>query len=76
LTVIPLMPAHAHVEPTDVAQPVPGEPGSYTLKVNFIMGGPWLIIFNIEREGMPPVKADASLDVIGPEIEVTPNVSP
>jgi hypothetical protein len=72
ITVSPLMPAHGHIEPTDVAQPVAGEPGSYTMPVNFQMGGAWLIIFNVERPGLDTIKVDASLDVIDPNATPTP----
>jgi putative copper export protein len=67
VTVSPLMPAHAHIEPSGVAEAVAGSPGQYTFPVHFVMGGPWLIIFNVERDGLPPVKTDASVDVIGPQ---------
>lgn len=66
VVVNPFMPAHAHVEPTSVAKPMPGSPGTYTSQVDFDMGGAWLFIFNIEREGQPMLKTDASLEVIGP----------
>lgn len=74
ITVSPLMPAHGHIEPTDVAQPVPGEPGAYTMPVNFQMGGAWLIIFNVERPGLDTIKTDASLEVIDPDATPTPEV--
>jgi copper transport protein len=76
VSVDPIMPSHAHVEPTGVAQAVAGQPGAYTLKVNFVMGGGWLLVFNVERDGRPPVKADASLDVIDPNATPTPTPSP
>jgi copper transport protein len=72
ITVSPLMPAHGHIEPTDVAKPVPGQPGAYTMPVNFQMGGGWLIIFNVERPSHDPLKIDASLDVIDPNATPTP----
>lgn len=72
ITVNPLMPAHAHIEPPGPAEPVAGEPGIYTFNVRFIMGGAWLITFNVERDGQPTLKTDASLDVIGPEIDLPP----
>jgi hypothetical protein len=72
ITVSPLMPAHGHIEPTDVARAVAGEPGAYTMPVNFQMGGAWLIIFNVERPGMEAVKVDAGLDVIDPNATATP----
>jgi hypothetical protein len=55
-----------------VAQPGPGDPGQYTTTVQFVSGGAWLLIFNVEREGQPAIKTDASLDVIGPEITPVP----
>ena len=76
ITVNPLMPAHAHIEPPGIAQPVPGQPGIYTFPVRFIMGGSWLLTFNIESEGQPPLKTDASIDVIGPEIDLPPSTRP
>jgi putative copper export protein/methionine-rich copper-binding protein CopC len=76
ITVNPLMPAHAHIEPPGPAEPVAGEPGIYTFPVRFIMGGSWLITFNVERDGQPTLKTDASLDVIGPEIDLPPSASP
>lgn len=81
VSVSPFMPAHAHVEPTSVAVPVPDQPGAYSSKVEFDMGGAWLFIFNVEREGQPTIKTDASLEVIGPTAtpksipRVTPAVS-
>jgi copper transport protein len=74
ITVSPLMPAHGHIEPTDVARPVPGEPGAYTMPVNFQMGGAWLVIFNVERPGRDTIKVDASLEVIDPNATPTPEV--
>jgi hypothetical protein len=74
VTVSPLMPAHGHIEPTDVAKPVPGEPGAYTMPVNFQMGGSWLIIFNVERPGKDTIKVDAGLDVIDPNATPTPEL--
>ncbi|MEO5951709.1 MAG: CopD family protein, partial [Chloroflexia bacterium] len=76
ITVNPLMPAHAHIEPSGPAEPVAGQPGIYTFQVHFIMGGGWLITFNVERNGQPMLKTDASLDVIGPEIDITPTPTP
>jgi copper transport protein len=67
VTVSPIMPAHAHIEPSGQAEPVAGSPGQYTFPVHFVMGGPWLIIFTVERDGLPPFKTDASIDVIGPQ---------
>ena len=72
ITISPLMPAHAHINPDAVAQPVPGKPGVYTTQTDLIMGGGWLFIFNIERDGLPPLKTDASLDVIDPNATPTP----
>ncbi len=72
ITISPFMPAHAHIDPTAVAEPLPGQPGTYTVRVDLEMGGEWLFIFNIEREGLPPVKTDASLEVIDPNATPTP----
>jgi hypothetical protein len=74
ITVSPLMPAHGHIEPTGAATPVAGEPGVYTMSVNFQMGGAWLIIFNVERPGQDTIKVDAGLDVIDPNATPTPEV--
>jgi copper transport protein len=76
ITVSPLMPAHAHVEPSGPAEPVAGSPGQYTFPVHFVMGGPWLIIFTVERDGLPPLKTDASVDVIGPQPSPVARSSP
>jgi methionine-rich copper-binding protein CopC/putative copper export protein len=76
ITTSPFMPAHAHVEPDAIAQPVPGEPGTYTMPVNFIMTGPWLLIFRIEREGYPPIKTDASIDVMEDPNNPSPTITP
>lgn len=72
VTISPFMPAHAHVNPLAVAQPVAGQPGVYTAEASLQMGGGWLFIFNIEREGLLPLKTDASLDVIDPNATPTP----
>ena len=42
------------------------------MTVRFVSGGAWLLIFNVEQEGQPTIKTDASLDVIGPEITPVP----
>ncbi|HET9494434.1 MAG TPA: CopD family protein [Chloroflexia bacterium] len=76
VTVSPLMPAHANVEPSGLAEPVAGSPGQYTFPVHFVMGGPWLIIFTVERDGLPPLKTDASVDVIGPQPSPAARSSP
>jgi hypothetical protein len=76
VTVSPLMPAHAHVEPSGPAEPVAGSPGQYTFPVHFVMGGPWLIVFTVERDGLPPLKTDASVDVIGPQPSPAARSSP
>jgi len=67
------MPAHGYVGPTGIAQPVPGKPGKYTLKVDFVSDGAWLLVFNVERTGQPVIKTDASLDVLKPENSPTPS---
>lgn len=72
ISVSPLMPAHGHVEPTDVATAVAGKPGTYTMPVHFTMGGSWLIIFDVDRPGQSTIKVDASLDVIDPNATPTP----
>jgi copper transport protein len=72
VTINPTMPAHGHIRPLAVAQPVAGQPGVYTIPVQLDMGGSWLLIFNIERDGKPTVKADASIDVIDPNATPTP----
>lgn len=72
VTINPFMPAHAHIEPVSVAVPVPGTPGAYSSEILFDMGGSWLFIFDIEREGQPALKTDASLEVIDPNGTPTP----
>ena len=66
VTVNPFMPAHGDIEPPSVAEPVQGKPGTYATSVNLRMGGSWLFIFYVERQGLPTLKTDASFDVIGP----------
>ncbi|HUS14825.1 MAG TPA: copper resistance protein CopC [Chloroflexia bacterium] len=63
---LPVMPAHAHVEPLSAATPVAGSPGVYETRANFTMGGAWLLIVEVDRPGQPPAKIDASLDVTDP----------
>ena len=70
--VTPLMPAHGHVEPQGAALPVAGSPGVYRMPVRFTMGGPWLLIVEADRPGQPPVKTDATLDVVDPYATPTP----
>jgi len=72
VTINPTMPAHGHVRPLAVAQPVAGQPGVYTIPVQLDMGGSWLLIFTVERDGKPPLKADASIDVTDPNATPTP----
>jgi uncharacterized membrane protein len=72
VVVNPLMPSHAHQEPVGTAQPVAGQPGLYSMPVDFKMGGAWLLIITVERAGYPTVKTDASLDVIDPNATPTP----
>ncbi len=72
VAVLPLMPAHAHIQPEALAAPVPGRPGVYSLPVKLQMGGSWLFVCRIERPGQPPVVLDASLDVIDPDATPTP----
>jgi putative copper export protein len=74
VTVLPLMPAHAHVQPEALAAPVPGRPGVYSVPVKLQMGGSWLFVCRIERPGQPPVVMDASLDVVDPN--ATPTTAP
>lgn len=76
VTVNPYMPAHAHVQPPSVAPPVPGQAGLYSIPVQLDMGGGWLLIFTIEREGHLPLKIDASVDVIDPNATPTPLETP
>jgi hypothetical protein len=66
LKLTPLMPSHGHVEPDSNATPVPGQPGVYQATTQFSMGGPWLLIIEIDRPGQPPLKVDADLDVVDP----------
>lgn len=67
------MPARGYVGPTSIAQPVPGKPGQYTLKVDFVSDGAWLLVFNVERTGQPAIKTDASLDVLKPQNSPPPS---
>jgi copper transport protein len=76
VTINPTMPAHGHLRPLAVAQPVAGQPGVYTIPVQLDMGGSWVLIFTIERDGKPAMKADASIDVIDPNATPTPEEPP
>jgi hypothetical protein len=73
LSVLPLMPAHAHVQPLADATPVAGQPGAFTVPVKLQMGGSWLVIFDVDRPGQPTIKVDASFDVIDPAATPTPS---
>jgi hypothetical protein len=72
VSINPTMPAHGHVRPLAEAQPAAGQSGVYTIPVQLDMGGSWVLIFTIERDGKPPLKADASIDVIDPNATPTP----
>jgi copper transport protein len=72
LRVTPLMPSHGHVEPTGDAVPVAGQPGVYRLPANLPMGGPWLILVEVDRPGQPPAKLDGTFNVIDPFATPTP----
>ena len=72
LRVTPLMPSHGHVEPTGDAVPVAGQPGLYRLTANVTMGGPWLLIVEVDRPGQPPAKLDGAFNVIDPFATPTP----
>jgi copper transport protein len=72
LRVTPLMPSHGHVEPTGDAVPVAGQPGVYRLPANLPMGGPWLVLVEVDRPGQPPVKLDGTFSVIDPLATATP----
>jgi hypothetical protein len=66
------MPSHGHVEPTGDAVPVAGQPGVYRLPANLPMGGPWLVLVEVDRPGQPPVKLDGTFNVIDPLATATP----
>jgi hypothetical protein len=72
VNLLPLMPAHAHIEPQSEAVPVPGTPGLYHTSANLQMGGGWLIIVDVNQPGQPPIRTDASFDVIDPNATPTP----
>ncbi len=72
VNLLPLMPAHAHIEPQSEAVPVPGTPGLYRTRANLQMGGGWLIIVDVNQPGQPPIRTDASFDVIDPNATPTP----
>lgn len=76
VSLLPLMPAHAHIEPQSQAAPVPGTPGLYRTRANLQMGGGWLIIVDVNQPGQPPVRTDASFDVIDPNATPTPATGP
>jgi copper transport protein len=72
VNLLPLMPAHAHIEPQSQAVPVPGTPGLYRTSATLQMGGGWLIIVDVNQPGQPPIRTDASFDVIDPNATPTP----
>jgi putative copper export protein/methionine-rich copper-binding protein CopC len=73
---LPLMPSHGHVEPQSAPAPVAGQPGTYRTRVNFTMGGPWLMILEVTRPGQPPLKISGELDVTDPYATPTPGAKP
>jgi hypothetical protein len=72
VNLLPLMPAHAHIEPQATATEVPGTPGLYRTSAKMQMGGGWLIIVDVNQPGQPPIRTDASFDVIDPNATPTP----
>jgi uncharacterized membrane protein len=66
VSVSAVMPERGYVGPTVIAEAAPVEPGQYTATIDFVSDGGWLLIFNVERAGQPPLKTDASLDVKKP----------
>ncbi|MGI8588092.1 MAG: DUF4149 domain-containing protein [Chloroflexia bacterium] len=68
----PLMPSHGHVELRGEATPVSGCPGAYSVQAHFTMGGPWLLIVEVDRPNQPPARTDASFDVTDPNATPTP----
>jgi hypothetical protein len=55
---------------------VAGQPGTYRTRVNFTMGGPWLMILEVTRPGQPPLKISGELDVTDPYATPTPGAKP
>ncbi len=72
INLLPLMPAHAHIETQSQAQPVPGQPGLYHTTGTLQMGGSWLIIVDVTEPGQQPIRTDASFEVIDPNATPTP----
>ena len=71
VTVSPSIPSQGRVQPSGLAKPVAGSPGVYTLPVQLDSGGSWLLTFTVERDGKPPLKTDASIDVVDPNATPT-----
>jgi hypothetical protein len=72
VSITPLIPALGRAEPVVVAQPVLAKPGVYTAPILFDTVGSWLLIFDVEANGQPPVKLDVSLDVAESKATPTP----
>src|SRR5690349_6588314 len=72
--ILPMMPAHGHIEPQETATPVAGTPGLYHTSANLRMGGGWLMNITITPPGGSPitVRTDASFDVTDPLATPTP----
>jgi hypothetical protein len=45
------------------ADPVAGSPGVYATSLDLRATGSWLLLFTVEREGLPTLRSDASIDV-------------
>jgi hypothetical protein len=44
----------------------------YRLRANLPMGGPWLVLVEVDRPGQPPAKLDGTFNVIDPFATATP----
>ncbi len=64
LSVTPSQPSRGLTGSPVAATPVPGREGAYTAEVPLSMPGAWLLVFDVERDGLPILKSDASIDVL------------
>jgi copper transport protein len=56
-------PASQDAPVAGTATPVADSPGAYTTSLELRATGSWLLLFTVEREGLPTLRSDASIDV-------------
>ncbi|MGA7732036.1 MAG: FixH family protein, partial [Chloroflexia bacterium] len=56
-------PASQDAPVAGTAAPVANSPGAYTTSLELRATGSWLLLFTVEREGLPTLRSDASIDV-------------